>query len=318
LKKLTEIEFIARSISIHGSNCNYDSVEYINNSTNVLIFCNSHNKMFSQRPAHHLAGHGCPKCAHDISANSKRLGLVEWKRRCAFTHKSYNYHKVNDIQDNIKVEILCNKGHTFFQTPKAHMQGQGCPTCAKIRVTENRTLKFKNKFLKEVGLKYGKLFDFSGIKYVNSSANIEVYCNTHCKFFQQTPSQVLISCGCSDCQHKNRSEAHSGKNSSQYKHGKTSQLRDERRNSENQKWIRDVKRGVSICDCCRSLFAEWNVACAHHLNSWSDNKEDRLKLENGVAICWECHNAFHEYYGRGGNTKEQYLQFRQLREQDHG
>ncbi len=60
-KKITQEEFINRSISIHKNTYGYSKVAYINNTTKVNIVCNIHGD-FEQRPADHLKGHGCPSC----------------------------------------------------------------------------------------------------------------------------------------------------------------------------------------------------------------------------------------------------------------
>jgi len=48
---------------------------------------------------------------------------------------------------------------------------------------------------------------------------------------------------------------------------------------------------------------------AHHLASFSDNLELRMDVDNGVAMCKACHVAFHDEYGRGNNTLEQFDEF---------
>lgn len=49
---------------------------------------------------------------------------------------------------------------------------------------------------------------------------------------------------------------------------------------------------------------------AHHLNSWDSNEEERLNVDNGITLCVMCHKSFHAIYGRGGNTKDQFEEFK--------
>lgn len=65
-KLLTQQEFIDRAISIHGSLYDYSKSEYKDAHVNIIIICPTHGK-FSQRPNHHLSGHGCDKCRSSIS-----------------------------------------------------------------------------------------------------------------------------------------------------------------------------------------------------------------------------------------------------------
>lgn len=65
-KASTKEDFIEKAIKIHGNKYDYSDVEYVNNSTNVLITCPTHG-VFEQRPDNHLMGAGCPSCACHIS-----------------------------------------------------------------------------------------------------------------------------------------------------------------------------------------------------------------------------------------------------------
>ncbi len=47
----------------HNNKYGYDMVEYVNSTTDVLIYCFIHNFLFPQRPDSHLRGSGCPICA---------------------------------------------------------------------------------------------------------------------------------------------------------------------------------------------------------------------------------------------------------------
>lgn len=60
---LTTKDFIERCITLHGDLYDYSDVEYINNSTKVVIKCSIHGA-FEQIPASHFIGYGCPSCAN--------------------------------------------------------------------------------------------------------------------------------------------------------------------------------------------------------------------------------------------------------------
>jgi len=54
-------------------------------------------------------------------------------------HKNkYDYSKVEYKGAHNKVCIICPEHGEFWQTPSAHLYGQGCPTCAKIKAKESQ------------------------------------------------------------------------------------------------------------------------------------------------------------------------------------
>lgn len=53
---------------------------------------------------------------------------------------------------------------------------------------------------------------------------------------------------------------------------------------------------------------------AHHLESWNMSVDKRFELDNLVTLCESCHKMFHQKYGFGYNTEEQYKEFVGLKE----
>lgn len=73
------------------------------------------------------------------------------------------------------------------------------------------------------------------------------------------------------------------------------------------RWAQDVKRRDHyVCHVCASKGVQLN---SHHLNSWADHPDQRYDVTNGVCLCSICHEKFHEIYGKGKNTEEQFRQF---------
>ena len=67
-KKLTLEEFIKKANKVQGlGRYDYSKVNYINNSTNVIIICHNHDEPyeFEQTPNNHLSGKGCSKCSNN-------------------------------------------------------------------------------------------------------------------------------------------------------------------------------------------------------------------------------------------------------------
>lgn len=73
-----------------------------------------------------------------------------------------------------------------------------------------------------------------------------------------------------------------------------------------KKWSRKVheKHGFK-CFICNS---NKNIE-AHHIESWSSDKEKRFDLSNGVTLCKNHHLKFHKKYGFGYNNSNQFLKY---------
>ena len=58
------------------------------------------------------------------------------------------------------------------------------------------------------------------------------------------------------------------------------------------------------CQCCgRKSVEDLKV---HHLDGYNWCIEKRTDVNNGITLCYPCHENFHDIYGKGNNTKEQY------------
>lgn len=87
---------------------------------------------FSQNANSHLRGIGCPKCGAE-KAIKKRLSTKETfiEKAIQIYKNLYDYSKVKYINSKTSVCIICSKHGGFYQTPNTHLNGHGCPKCAK-------------------------------------------------------------------------------------------------------------------------------------------------------------------------------------------
>jgi hypothetical protein len=51
---------------------------------------------------------------------------------------------------------------------------------------------------------------------------------------------------------------------------------------------------------------------AHHLNAWASFPNERYDVDNGVCLCVFDHERFHQIYGKGKNTKEQFEEYKAI------
>ncbi len=121
--------FITKSRAIHGEKFDYSKVEYVNSTTPVCIICPKHGK-FYQIPNDHLMGHGCRKC-HD---EKTVIRLTKTEENFLALAKSvhgekYDYSQIQYVNRNTPIKIICPNHGPFFQMPKSHIRGSGCPMC---------------------------------------------------------------------------------------------------------------------------------------------------------------------------------------------
>ena len=123
-------EIINKFKSVHNNIYDYSKTVYKGIATPVSIICPEHGE-FLQLPTVHLQGCGCPKCGSINSGNYKRLTTEEFIEKAKKIHgDKYDYSKVDYIDYDTPVIIICKKHGEFLQTPDSHLQGKGCQSCS--------------------------------------------------------------------------------------------------------------------------------------------------------------------------------------------
>lgn len=118
--KLTQKDFIEKSISIHDGYYDYSKVVYVRNKDKVTIICPKHGE-FEQEANSHLQGFGCRKCGIERKT-------LTYKLRYGVDH----YNKTDDFK--LKVKKTCLKKYGVDNPVKVE--------CFKQKMFNS---KFKNK-----------------------------------------------------------------------------------------------------------------------------------------------------------------------------
>lgn len=184
---LTLEEFIHKAQKAHGDKYDYSKVVYKDARTKVCIVCPIHGE-FLQTPGKHLSGQGCPKCGGRYPCNTE-----EFIKRARKVHgDKYNYSKVEYVNYETKVCIICPEHGEFWQTPDGHLHGAGCQICSGTH--KSNTVEFIKKAM-EI---HGNRYDYSKVNYVNNSSKVCIICKKHGEFWQ-TPANHLNGKGCQKC-----------------------------------------------------------------------------------------------------------------------
>jgi hypothetical protein len=139
-------DFLISAKSIHGDKYDYSLAEqkYVNTKIKIPIVCKIHNQKFTQSPALHLKGCGCPVCGNESTAEKKTLTTLDFVTRSKLIHNDfYDYSKTIYVLNKEEVIITCPEHGPFLQMPYNHLAGKGCPKCVgKISVEETEVFDF--------------------------------------------------------------------------------------------------------------------------------------------------------------------------------
>jgi hypothetical protein len=95
----------------------------------VNIICKIHGE-FEQIASSHLIGQGCPRCGIIKRSEIHKYDTNIFIEKANKIHKNkYDYSKVDYINIDTKIIILCKLHGEFEQTPYGHLSGNNCPKC---------------------------------------------------------------------------------------------------------------------------------------------------------------------------------------------
>ena len=147
--------YIKACKKIHGEKYDYSKTVY-NGAHNYITFtCPIHGDI-SMKAYSHLQGNGCRYCA-----GTYHFTREEFIKKAREVHgDKYDYSKVEYINTNTKVCIICPKHGEFWQTPAHHLSGVGCPFC-NISHLERKM----SQFLERHGIEYEREKTFEWLKW---------------------------------------------------------------------------------------------------------------------------------------------------------
>lgn len=170
-------DFIWKSIQQYGLyKFDYCSVNYIDNFTNVKLYCNIHNVYFNTTPIRHLYyNYDCPICC-----DRKRVsGTQDWIDRKVPKEllEIYDFSKAEYKGVNIPVKLICPKHGEFWRLP--HFINKGKVLCLKCNNSfhENELINFLEN--NNINYDYQRYFEWLGkqsLDFYLSDYNIAIEC----------------------------------------------------------------------------------------------------------------------------------------------
>lgn len=193
-------DFIKISNIKHNYYYNYDEVKIFNHSKEkVCISCPAHGE-FYQAVRNHKSGQKCPKCAL-IKTDAKTI----FNRFIEVHGTRYDYSISKFTKMQSKIEILCKEHGIFIQKPHDHVNGQGCPVCAKEPKIE------VNDLLQRFNIVHNFKYSYNLNAKILTSKKIDIACPRH-GTYRQIVANHLAGHGCKKCSiEENSSKLKKGK-----------------------------------------------------------------------------------------------------------
>ncbi len=191
---MTQEEFLKKANEIYGEKYDYSKSVFLGWHTKVCVICPEHGE-FWVCPSNHISTHnhcGCPKCA------GKYRTLEEFIKMAKKIHgDKYDYSKVNFVNMQTKICIICPKHGDFWMTPNDHVHNRGCCKCGKEKL-HLLFSKTNREFIDEATKVHGEKYDYSKVEYFNAKRKVCIICHEHGDFWI-TPDRHLHGGGCPIC-----------------------------------------------------------------------------------------------------------------------
>lgn len=247
----------------------------------------------------------------DFSKSLKLLCPNEHVRICSY--QSFKKSGCKQCNNEEKLAIIINsvidKGYMIIEFPK-DARSKMIAECSKGHIREANIHNFLNhkcshcvgnnvskdiEFCKDLFSKQG--FDLLEDSYVNCKTPMKYKCSCG-EIRYNTLDNVLHkkSVSCKLC----KASKMTGENHPNWNHNLTEEDRDISRNyPEYSSWrLKVYERDVYTCQCC---WLVGNRLTAHHIYNYSNHKDLRTLVSNGITLCFQCHSEFHSEYTRFNN-----------------
>ena len=135
-------------------------------------------------------------------AKRPRLNTEKFKERALAVHgKRFDYSKSEFINTKTKIEIICQKHGSFWQTPTHHFEGRGCQKCGH-EVTASYRRSDTREFISKAKRVHLSRYDYSKVKYTLKDNLVVIICKEHGDF-KQSANNHLRGQNCPKCAMKN-------------------------------------------------------------------------------------------------------------------
>lgn len=197
-RMFTITDFIARAQHVHGSRYDYTDSVYLGSQAPITIRCLEHG-YFTQEAHSHTRGIGCAECGFVLIGLKRRLTHTEFVSRSQEVHGDrYDYSLTVYTRCADPVVITCRQHGIFRQPADSHLNGHGCPACAR-EATACRCRLSTEQFVQACLAKRGSKYNYDKVQYVNSNTDVVITCAIHGDFSQNPGNHLYGTADCPKC-----------------------------------------------------------------------------------------------------------------------
>lgn len=194
----------------------------------------------------------------------------------------YDYSKVNYINCDTKVKVICKKHGEFYTRPDHFLNGHGCPKCGAERCG-NKLRSNKEEFIKKAKQVHGNKYDYSKVEYNKAKEKVCIVCPEHGEFWQ-VPYSHIHGAECPKCSHQS------------YKYTTEEFIELSKKihgNKYDYSKVEYVNRMTPVCIICPEHGEFWQKAYSHLLGNGCHSCNES-KLENEIKLLLDKNNIKYE------------------------
>ncbi len=239
-------------------------------------------------------------------------------------HPKRTYESIKEELENKGYELTTTKSEYTATYKPISVR---CPKCKKTisgllcNFRKSNGCRFCTKTAQRTYEQISELFASEGCLlltpkhlYCNTATNVDYLCSCGKKDTKRPEAfrsgQRCKSCGyakISGSNNHNYGADRKGDKNPNWNPALTDEERAAQRNrgtsNEYHRWRRACHvRDNWTCQKCNKRSGELNV---HHVENFSSNKDRRYDVTNGITLCKEHHDSFHQKYGKQNNNREQ-------------
>ena len=175
----TQENYIEEVSKLH-TEYDFSNTIYQGSKAKLKVGCPKHGE-FEILAGTLIRGSKCPNCNREESRRRYSKSLDTFLNEVKLIHPEYDFSKVEYINTDTKVEVICNIHGSFYSTPTSLLKGSGCNICGNIKIGISNSIN-KEKYLERIYLKLKETNSTLKIyedTYIDRKSKITIECDKH-------------------------------------------------------------------------------------------------------------------------------------------